>query len=194
MREAKFSLVGTPNPRGVYFTALWHATGLELWPTEGEGHQRTATWDIHSSVVRAGHEEDSYVHIPLPCLELVYFSQLLHLTARRGPSEIQNLSKWRTVEILDVPKSGKSLWPYQEAICLSIISVVLHISPFNFTKYKIPFFVFLLHRLEVLAFFFPWQFALRNLIRWLHFELIIKRSFKEDPILEEFSDELKWKD
>lgn len=138
MKEAKFSLLGTPNPRGVYFTALWHAPGLQLWPAEGEGRQRKATWDVHSSVVRASHEEDLYLYIPLPCLELVYFSQLLHLTARREPAEIQNLSKWRTVEILDLPKSGKSVWPYQEAICLSILSVFVHISPLNFIQYENP--------------------------------------------------------
>lgn len=44
MREAKFSLAGTPSPRGVWFTALGHALWLRLWPTDG--HQRKATWVI----------------------------------------------------------------------------------------------------------------------------------------------------
>lgn len=163
MRGAKFSLVRAPNPRGVCFTALGHALWLRLWPTEG--HQRKATWVIHSSLVRASHDEDLYLRIPLPCFDLVYFSQLLHLTTRRRPAEIQNLSRWRTVEVLDIPKSGKSIWPYQEASYLSIVPVFLHISPLSFIKYKVPFFVFLLHCLWVLAFFLTWQFALRNPIQ-----------------------------
>lgn len=152
MREAKFSLVGTLNPWGVYFTALWPAPGLQLWPHRRRRTPRRAPWDIHGSVVRASHEENLHRHLPLPCLELVSFSQLLHLAARRGPAEIQNLSKWWTVEILDLPKSGKSVWPYQEAICLSRVSVFLHLSPLNFIGCQIPFFAFLLRCLEILAF------------------------------------------
>lgn len=107
MREAKFSLVGTPkSQRGVFYSSR----ACFMTPAVTRRRTPEESYPGHSRLPGQSHDEDLDLHIPLPCVELVYFSQLLHLTKRRKrPAEIQNLSQWRTVEVFDIAKSGKSI-------------------------------------------------------------------------------------
>uniref|UniRef100_A0A9L0IBD2 Androgen dependent TFPI regulating protein n=1 Tax=Equus asinus TaxID=9793 RepID=A0A9L0IBD2_EQUAS len=71
-----------------------------------EGFQRDRLYWRHSgSLVRASHGEDFYVHIPLPCFELVYVFLSYYISQTRNPqisTILANGGQWKYLTFLNL--------------------------------------------------------------------------------------------